>query len=100
MEQLLIESVKTAGPVVVLIVFFVWRDFKREQCMSQRAREVEDFIKEKLLTALQQTTEAVTKNTEILAATREALFVLNHLPCVSEDFRRMLCEYAKDQRNG
>lgn len=82
MEQLLFESVKTAGPIVVLIIFFVWRDYKREDNMTSRIREVEDFVKTKLLDALNQTTETISRNTEVLDLTRDALSTVNGLPCV------------------
>lgn len=43
-----IELVKSAGPVVAAIAFFVWRDAKRETDMTQQLRILEKFIREDL----------------------------------------------------
>lgn len=76
MEVWLLEQVTTIGPIVA---FFIWRDFKREQRMSQRICEMEDFVKTKLLTALQETTITINNNTEILGSTKDLLITLKDL---------------------
>lgn len=99
MEQWLLESVRTAGPIVALVIFFVWRDFKREANMTTRMREVEDFVKDKLLTALNQTTATISKNTEVLELTKTALSAVNELPCLTDAFREGVCSYTRDHRS-
>jgi hypothetical protein len=99
MEQWLLESARTAGPIVALVIFFVWRDFKREANMTIRMREVEDFVKDKLLTALNQTTATISKNTEVLELTKTALSTVNELPCLTGEFREGMCSYARDHRS-
>jgi len=96
MEQWLFESARTAGPIVALVIFFVWRDFKREANMTARMREVEDFVKDKLLSALNQTVEAISKNTEVLELTKIALSTINDLPCLTGE---MTCTYMKERKH-
>ena len=78
MESLLFESIKTAGPTLALIVFFVWWSYKRETSLTERIHQTEDFVKNQLLAVLNETTATIGKNTEVLELTREAV---NNLPC-------------------
>jgi hypothetical protein len=98
MEQWLFDSAKTAGPIVGLVVFFVWWSFRRETAMSVRLTQVEDFVKDKLLSTLDRTTETISRNTDVLQATKEALSTVNNLPCINGDFREAMCKFVEKEK--
>ena len=66
MEQVFLETVKTAGPIVALIGFFIWRDYVRERNLSNKIQNLEDYVKGKLLNALTETTTAIAYNTKVM----------------------------------
>lgn len=73
----LIEVVKMfekAGPVAAFIIFFVWRDYKRELVMSGRLSKYEDFLRTELVKMVKATTDALTESTAAIATLKE-------LPC-------------------
>jgi hypothetical protein len=42
------ELLRTVGPSVTLVLFFVWRDYRREGMMSARITEIENYQRGRL----------------------------------------------------
>lgn len=61
-----IALLKDFGPVLGVILFFVWRDWKREDRLVERIEALEKFQQEQLIGLIQKTNEVVTHNTEQL----------------------------------
>ena len=64
------QIIQAYGPYAALIIFFVWRDYIREQRLSKRLNEVEDFQKNELTTLVRTTVEAINANTRALSDLR------------------------------
>lgn len=57
----IIDLIQNYGPAVGAIAFFIWRDWKREERTSAQNEKLNVFIRERLTTALEENTEALTK---------------------------------------
>lgn len=57
---------KDFGPAVGVILFFIWRDWKREDWMASRIAALEDFQQHQLIDLIERTHEVVNHNTEQL----------------------------------
>ncbi len=62
----LLTLLREFGPLLGLILFFVWRDWKREDRLSSRVEALETYQKETLVGLLKETTVALTHNAECL----------------------------------
>jgi hypothetical protein len=61
------------GPFVAAVVFFIWRDFRREDKLSTRIKELEDEQREVILPLVTSCTEVVTKNTQVMEANMKVM---------------------------
>jgi hypothetical protein len=61
-----IEVVRDFGPVLGVILFFIWRDWKREDAMTKRIQALEEFQQNQLLDLIKKTNDVVAHNTEQL----------------------------------
>jgi hypothetical protein len=66
MDTAFLAIMREAGPAIAVIMFFIWRDYKREQSLGKVIAEMEMFQRTTLLTLLQKTTEAVTACTHAM----------------------------------
>lgn len=57
---------KQYGPLVGLVLFFIWRDWKREEQLTGRIVKLENENKEILLPLVQKSTEVIARNTEVM----------------------------------
>lgn len=62
----LLEAVKSVGMPVVLIIFFIWRDYRREQDLTERIRYMEEFQQTTLVNLSQKAIEAVNNQADKL----------------------------------
>jgi len=67
------------GPLMTAIVFFIWRDFRREDRLSTRINELEDEQREVILPLVKSCTEVITKNTEVMEQNTQVMGRLEHL---------------------
>ena len=66
METAWIEIIREIGPFAGIMMFFVWRDYKREDRLETRVDELNSFVREELMTTINRNTEALAKwKTEI-----------------------------------
>ncbi len=78
MEPAFWEKIITeAGPLALVIIFFIYRDFKREEQLSAKLSEYEVFIRTHLMNNITQVVDALRHNTEALEA-------LSLRPCLWE----------------
>ena len=54
------------GPIVGIILFFIWRDWKREDKLLERVTRLEDYQQETLVKMITDTTTALAQNSEFL----------------------------------
>ena len=63
MDQL-IEVVDKFGPFLGIVFFFIWRDQLREERREKQLEEAHNFIQGKLITLIEENTEALTNATK------------------------------------
>jgi len=57
---------RTFGPLLVAVIFFIWRDYRREDKLLTRVKELEDEQRQVILPLVQACTEVITRNTEVM----------------------------------
>jgi len=81
----IIEFAKAYGLPMALVVAFIWRTFARENVLSRRLTEIEDYQRNHLTTLVADTTSALKENTKSMTAVCDAL---QRRPCIAGDLRR------------
>lgn len=69
----LLELAKQFGAPVAIMVFFIWRDYKREQDLTVRLRDLEEYQKTTLSSIVKESTQAITRNNQLFEEIRELL---------------------------
>lgn len=54
------------GPLVGIVLFFIWRDWKREDALLSRVGKLEDYQRETLVSLVERSTVALAQNAECL----------------------------------
>jgi len=57
---------KNFGPLLIAVIFFIWRDYRREDKLTQRIDELEEEQRKVILPLVKETSEVITRNTEVL----------------------------------
>jgi hypothetical protein len=57
---------KTFGPLLVAVCFFIWRDARREDKLLTRVKELEDEQRNVVLPLVKDCAEVITRNTEVM----------------------------------
>lgn len=57
---------KTYGPFLLGVVFFIWRDWKREQRLSERIDTLENEQRNIILPLVKDCAEVITRNTTVM----------------------------------
>jgi hypothetical protein len=66
------------GPLLVAIVFFIWRDYRREDRLSGRIQQLEDEQREVILPLVKESIAVITKNTEVMEQNFKIMDRLEH----------------------
>jgi len=61
------------GPILGLLLFFIWRDWRREDLMSQKIEKLENYQRDTLVALVEETKTILAQNTEQLRFTSELL---------------------------
>ena len=69
---------KNFGPLLVAIVFFIWRDYRREDRLSGRIEQLEDEQREVILPLVKESTAVIAKNTEVMEQNLRIMDRLEH----------------------
>ena len=66
------DMFKDFGPLIGIVLFFIWRDWKREDSLVNRVKHLEDFNTETL-------THLVKESSGVIATNTEQLRIMNNL---------------------
>jgi hypothetical protein len=69
---------KTYGPLLFAVIFFIWRDYRREDRLTLRIKQLEDEQREVILPLVQQTTEVIVRNTDVMEQNTKVMERLEH----------------------
>ncbi len=61
-----VKILQQVGPLVAIIIFFVWRDYRRELHQQSKLATVEKYQREVLESLISQTTRALTQSSECI----------------------------------
>jgi hypothetical protein len=70
---------KTFGPLLVAVIFFIWRDYKREDKLSKRIEQLETEQRDVILPLVRETTEVIVRNTEVMQQNVRVMERLEHV---------------------
>jgi hypothetical protein len=76
-----LELTKSVGPIIALLVFFIWRDYRREQTMTKRIQDIEDYQKNRLEQLVVESTQAIGENAKSNDRLAQAL---ERRPCLKD----------------
>lgn len=69
---------KQFGPLASAIVFFLWRDYRREGRMADRIDQLENEMRNTVLPLVKQTTEVIASNTAVMTEIKTFLKLEHH----------------------
>lgn len=67
----LLTIARTWGPAAALIVYFLWRDAKREDRMSQKNDQLEGAIRRTVMPLVKKCATVITRNTNAMERLEE-----------------------------
>ena len=67
------------GPFFLAVVFFLWRDWKREDRLSNRLDQLEDEQREVILPLVKDCSSVITRNSAVM---EQLISTVKELPCV------------------
>jgi len=65
------------GPFVAAVVFFIWRDYRREDRLTTRIGELEEEQRKVILPLVKNCTEVITKSTQVMEQNTKVMERLN-----------------------
>lgn len=71
--------IKDFGPLVGIILFFIWRDWKREENLLERVQKLEDFNTNVFTEIVKEQAAIIATNSEVIKANTEQLKLTNKL---------------------
>jgi hypothetical protein len=69
----MIELLKQFGPLAGLCLFFIWRDWKREDRLTARVEKLEEEQRSIILPLVEKSTNVIARNTEVMDRLEGAL---------------------------
>jgi len=69
----MLELVKQFGPLAGLCLFFIWRDWKREDRLTARVEKLEEEQRSIILPLVEKSTNVIARNTEVMDRLEGAL---------------------------
>lgn len=73
------ELLKDFGPLIGIVLFFIWRDWRREENLVERVEKLEDFNTEVLTTLVKEQAGVIATNTEVIKANTEQMRAMAEL---------------------
>jgi len=55
------EILREVGPFAAILLFFVWRDYKREFRLEERVDDLNKFVRDELMSALKRNNEILSQ---------------------------------------
>ena len=65
--------VKQFGPLLIAVIFFLWRDYRREDRLAARIETLEDEQREVLLPLVEHCSTVIAQNTVVMQRLERAL---------------------------
>lgn len=62
----LLQLIQEYGPLAGAVIFFLWRDFRREDRLNSRVEKLEDEQREIILPLVDKSTAVIARNTEVM----------------------------------
>jgi len=62
----LIDVLRDFGPIVGIVIFFIWRDWRREEGLVDRVKSLEEFNTTTLSALVKESSAVIATNTEQL----------------------------------
>jgi membrane protein implicated in regulation of membrane protease activity len=69
---------ETFGPLLVAVIFFIWRDYRREDKLTRRIEQLENEQRAVILPLVRETTEVIVRNTEVMQQNVRVMERLEH----------------------
>ena len=87
------ELLRDFGPLVGVILFFIWRDWKREDTLTARVESLDKYQRETLVSLVERSTSVISQNVECFKwVCRVMERVCNYLPQLGSDKPQILDE--------
>ena len=67
------QLLKDFGPILGIVLFFIWRDWKREENLVERVQKLEDFTTKVLSDMVKEQSSVIAINTEVIKANTEQI---------------------------
>lgn len=78
------------GPILGVIGFFIWRDWRRETRLSNRLEKLEDYQRETLAHLVEKGTAALVQSSEVIKWVGRVIeHVSTKCPCVNYPRQKM-----------
>jgi hypothetical protein len=68
-----VELIQQFGPLAGVVLFFIWRDWKREDRLTARLEKLEDEQRHIILPLVEKSTQVIARNTEVMERLEAAL---------------------------
>lgn len=81
----LFEFLKEFGPLAGAVLFFIWKDWRREDRLSTRIEKLEDEQREVILPLVERTTNVIVENTAVMRRLEDTL---EHIKATSDEARK------------
>lgn len=72
----LVALLKDFGPLIGIVLFFIWRDWRREENLVDRVQKLEDFNTEVLTSMVKEQAAVIATNTKVIEANTEQIRVI------------------------
>ena len=70
---------KNFGPLLLAVIFFLWRDYHREDRLLTRINVLEDEQRTVILPLVTNCAEVITKNTQVMEQSSKVMERLEHV---------------------
>ena len=67
------DLLKDFGPLIGIVLFFIWRDWRREENLVDRVQKLEDFNTKVLTDIVKEQAVIIATNSEVIKANTEQL---------------------------
>lgn len=68
-----VQVLQEFGPLAGAVLFFIWRDWKREDRLSTRIEKIEDETRSIILPLVEKATTVIAQNTEVMERLEAAI---------------------------
>ena len=69
----LMDLAKDFGPLVGIVLFFIWRDWRREQNLVERVQKLEDYNTKTLAGIIKEQSMLIATSTQVIATNTEVI---------------------------